>query len=147
MSGREGADTGVLREKLLVTLLNMDPHPAWLFKASRTENVEMDQRGLDVEVLTDVGSLYIQVKSSQADARTFRKKYKERGTAPVGVVILQAWKDPTDIRKQAMAILHDMRKDALEKKSKLLYYLPKHWMKINNSGEYGLCQLAVKSPV
>ena len=136
MSGDEGAAKGLLNEQRLVDLLNSGPRPSWLFRASKA-NEGMDQRGIDVEVFTDVGTLYLQVKSSSKEAQRFRKKYRElKHFVPISVVVLQDDKSLEDIRKQAFSLLIAMRDDKRKNKKKRIYYLPNSWRKINEFGEY-----------
>lgn len=76
VSGRKGNLKGSIAETRAVGLLSSlveISKPGWLLDVKRAP-LWLDRRGVDVIVLTDVGELYLQIKSSQAGAKKFRKK-------------------------------------------------------------------------
>lgn len=136
MSGYLGRLKGKHNELRLVDLVNMLPRPEWIQGACTTSEAK-DKRGLDVAVITDVGPLYLQVKSSAREASAFRSKYKFRvnqGAPPVAVVVLSNGKSEETIRRQTFYLLSVMREGKINKCSKLIYTLPNHWSVMNDSG-------------
>ena len=57
------------------------PLPPWLHSAVRGTIAE-DQRGIDIVVHTDVGKLYLQIKSSWSGVRKFLARYRKGNIIP-----------------------------------------------------------------
>lgn len=94
MSGKIGRLIGERREEQLLDLLSQFSH-SWVDTIRRSTREE-DILGIDIVVQTkDVGNLYVQVKSSQNDARRFRKKHKQR--------------DPEKYPAVAVVVFHDAK--------------------------------------
>lgn len=72
-------------ERLLASLLRLGPTLPW-FVSARAGTPEEDRDGADVVVETkDVGKLFVQAKSSKAQARLFRASHRR---LVIGVVVV-----------------------------------------------------------
>lgn len=78
-------------------LLTHNNRPHWLLQARGCTEDE-DSRGIDVVVTTDVGEVYLQVKSSYSNAQKFRRKSR---AAVVGVVVVRPTDSKDDIFNKA----------------------------------------------
>lgn len=89
--GRRSAIKGARAEVAVVEVLNThEKRPDWLGDA-RGCTFEEDGRGIDVVVETDMGDIFIQVKSSYENAQKFRRKWPQR---TVGIAVIR----PNDSR-------------------------------------------------
>jgi hypothetical protein len=119
--GRVAQARGDLSEDRVVRLLLGDPRrPSWLSGARRTEpNSPEDKAGVDVVVyVSDMGPLLLQVKSSHAGVKRFRKRLRllERWVPgkrePIGVVLANPEADDTVVWEAAMGALVLLREAA-----------------------------------
>lgn len=81
--------------------------------AIRRATREEDHRGIDAVVSSDVGNLYIQIKSSRAGRARFESR---RRRSPVGVVIVRSGESPEGIREKVVATALHLRKRFLEER-------------------------------
>lgn len=66
--------------------------PDWITEWERTDkNSKMDHLGVDIIFLTDVGPIFVQVKSSKPNARQFLFEHAEDKTIVVIVNILHSY--------------------------------------------------------
>ncbi len=109
---RYTAEIGRTKEKMALIALSRGPLPPWIKGFRRTAYKE-DMEGKDLVILTDVGPVFIQIKSSVDACRTFLEK--ERGYQ-IGVVLVR----PTDaldfIRANLVAVAARLRQQILKDK-------------------------------
>lgn len=84
----------------------------WLQSARRASRQE-DARGIDVVVESDIGLLYIQVKSSRFCARKFRQK---RPNSKAIVVIITPDMDDAKVRNKVYDALCRLRQHFMKKR-------------------------------
>lgn len=115
MSGKIGFLVGALREeKLLTGLTDLMKH-SWVDEI-RYRTLEEDKKGVDIVISTkDAGDLYVQVKSSQEDARKFRKRHKLRDPDEYPPVAVIVWHDHRSrfSTEHCLGKIKDMRRDVL----------------------------------
>jgi hypothetical protein len=116
VQGQLGVILGREREETLVSTMNKSSEkPEW-FQNSFRGSLEDDKKGIDVIVETDVGHLFLQVKSSKKEARLFRRKYEKRDKNQFKAVACVVFtKDKTNdlICEHAFHLLELMRNDIL----------------------------------
>lgn len=109
-------ERGLQNESAAVRALN-DPsfdRPDW-FQGVRRATSEEDARQIDIVVSSDVGPLYLQVKSS----RIFAIRFEEtRRSTLIGVIIVSQDEDPRDINQRAMTKLQELREIVLLRRNK-----------------------------
>lgn len=94
-NGHRANEKGRLAEQRCLESVNeLRVKSPWIYGA-RLANLKEDARGIDVVVETDLGKLYLQVKSSHYGAHKFRRK---RPKAKAIVIIIPA--DMTDQKLQ-----------------------------------------------
>ena len=86
--GRLGNERGAHAERVVVDALNSCWRPKWV-KGARLASKELDHKGVDVVVSTDVGDLYLQVKASKREVQRRRAEYEAKSIAIV-------WARPLD---------------------------------------------------
>lgn len=75
--------------------------PLW-FRSVRRATADEQPKGIDVVVESDVGPLFLQVKSSQLFAQRFKQK---RRPSMIGLIVATHLEDPYEIYRRAMDIL------------------------------------------
>ncbi len=94
-TGQRANEKGRLAERrCLASVLNLTSRSTWIYEA-RLATLKEDARGIDVVVETDLGKLYLQVKSSHYGAHKYRRK---RPHAKTIVIIIPS--DMTDAKLQ-----------------------------------------------
>ena len=81
--GKLAADRGRARERHVLAACGLRTRPAWMRSARAATRVE-DHRGIDVVIESDVGNLFVQVKSS----RLGKAKFERRRRAARSVVVV-----------------------------------------------------------
>lgn len=108
------AERGFQNESAVLRALS-DPsfvRPVWL-RSVRRATSEEDLRKIDVVVTTDVGPLYLQVKSSQVFAIRFEER---RRSTLIGVIVASYDEDPRVINDRAMQKLRELRNTVLSRR-------------------------------
>lgn len=109
--GRRSALKGARAEASVVQVLNNhERRPGWLLE-SRACTEEEDARGIDVVVNTDIGEIYIQVKSSKSNAQKFLRKYPQRN---VGMAIIRPQDDRETVYNKAIDAVAKQRSEILK---------------------------------
>lgn len=86
MLGAIGKKRGKTNERLVLDALALPSRPAWIASV-RKATQEEDHAGIDVVVESDVGKLFVQVKSSRRGKQEFEER---RRTVRVVVVVVKA---------------------------------------------------------
>jgi len=84
--GKLAAERGRARERHVLAACALRARPAWMRNARAATRVE-DHRGIDVVIDSDVGKLFVQVKSSLMGKAKFERR---RRHARVVVVVVDA---------------------------------------------------------
>ena len=98
---------GFAQERQVVHALSGDDRPEWVYSAEISEEAD-DRRGVDVIVETDVGKLFLQVKSSHSGVERFNQ-YRGVRRRPIGVVLIERSDSVDDIRLKATEALAALR--------------------------------------
>jgi hypothetical protein len=107
--GQIGCERGSQNEARVFAVFSGDNPalPGW-FRSIEKASREQDQRGIDAIVhTTDVGMIYLQIKSSLAGRRKFESQSKRRW--PVAVVIVNHYESDEAIRQKVISAAGDLR--------------------------------------
>ncbi len=99
---------------VLVQVPEDDQLPAW-FKEVITPTHDQDMRGIDLIVNTDVGHIYIQIKSSEAGRKRFESQAKRN--RPIAVVVVKHDEDDRIVRHKVLQAVAGLRQKFLAKRS------------------------------
>lgn len=94
--------------------------PTWIQEVYLTKPCsEEDYNKIDAVVVTDVGKLYLQIKSSQKGAENHFRKFGKRDARKnfIGVLVILATDTPDKIRGATRRILSGIRQKVLEFRS------------------------------
>ncbi len=108
--GRRGAIKGARNELAVVHALSDGLTPVWLLGA-RICTEEEDAQGIDVVVETDIGPVYLQVKSSYDNAKKFLRRWPQRN---VGMVVVRPQDDQETIFNKALDSAAKQRSQVLK---------------------------------
>jgi len=81
--GKLANERGAKNEDRVVEACALPARPPWLLSARKATRAE-DAQGIDVVIESDVGKLFVQVKSSRGG----KARFVERGRAHVAVVVV-----------------------------------------------------------
>lgn len=88
--------------------------PSWFIRAFHSSRREDLFEGKDATIeTTDVGKLFIQIKSSYAGAQNFLKSKHSKHHFFIGVIVIHDSDTIDTIRKNARKILSKLRQDVL----------------------------------
>jgi len=82
--GRIANEKGRQKETRVLAACKPENFPKWLSDV-RAATAEEDKRGIDLVAFTDIGSIFIQVKSS----RTGKKRFQETHRVNIGIIIVR----------------------------------------------------------
>ena len=85
LRGQLANERGRSNEVLVLGACQLPSRPAWMC-AARAATREEDARGIDVVIESDIGSLYVQVKSSRRGKEAFLQR---RRRAVIAVVVVR----------------------------------------------------------
>lgn len=88
---------------------------AWVSDVCRASKKE-DAKGIDAVIISDVGKLFIQIKSSEAGAIKFRNGRNCRHRM-IRIIIIREHHSPGEIREKAKNILIELRQSILSLRS------------------------------
>lgn len=92
--------------------------PKWFVCVRRASLKEDTREGKDAVVeTTDVGKLFLQIKSSEAGAANFRNGRHCRHHQFIGIIVIQKLDTPEDIRAKTRTILAQLRQDILKNRN------------------------------
>lgn len=107
VSNKKGAMAETRAVRILTALASVK-NPEWLLDA-RKAPPWLDARGVDVIATTDVGDLYLQIKSSRRGAKTFRRAKKH--TPLPEVVVVGSGHSDADVGRRLVAALQKVRQE------------------------------------
>jgi len=85
--------------------------PVWIKSYRRAGHPE-DVEGKDLVILTDVGPVFIQIKSSVNACREYLKKERK---FPVGVVLIKSTDPLASVRSNLIAVADRLRRQLIQK--------------------------------
>lgn len=109
---RYTAEIGRTKEKMALIALSRGPLPAWIKGFRRTGHRE-DIEGKDLVILTDVGQIFIQIKSSVDACRTFLEKERK---FQVGVLMIKSTDTLDFVRSNLLAVASRLRRQVIREK-------------------------------
>jgi hypothetical protein len=110
--GEVAAARGRSAEERVVEALALPSRPAWIHDARRATKAE-DHAGIDAVVESDVGKLFVQVKSS----RTGKAKFQERKrSVRVAVVVVGGGGDAEAVRRKVGGELGKVRAEYVKER-------------------------------
>lgn len=123
MQNQKNLNLGQQREERLVELVKEKyQKPSW-FKDIHRGTKHQDGLGIDLVVKTDVGDLFVQVKSDRRDMGKFKKRQKTRDQSfPSVACIVYKHCLEAQLSGQLIGKLRKMRNDILAKKQLERYY-------------------------
>jgi hypothetical protein len=92
---------------------NKDNWPQWIIEI-REATKDEDKKGCDIVVKTDIGKLYLQVKSSWTGVKDFNSK---RRSKIIATILSRPEEDETKLFNIAIKKLSSMRKEILERRN------------------------------
>jgi hypothetical protein len=109
--GRRDRARGARAEARVVAALRRATRPWWILDARRAHASE-DRTGIDVVVETsDLGKLFLQVKSSECGAAKWRRRHRH-DTRLIGVVVVRPTDNDPTIYGRALGVLILLRERA-----------------------------------
>lgn len=107
---------GDLAEERVITACMRETRPWWLLEAKRTPRFSaLDRAGVDVlVVMADLGTMRLQIKSSEHAAESFKARAKP-GAKPIGVVVIRPEDDDNTIYGKVLGTLILMRETEEER--------------------------------
>jgi hypothetical protein len=104
--GQIGSDRGRVNERKVLEACSLPGRPAWMTSARAATKAE-DHEGIDIVVESDVGKLFVQVKSSRRGKAKFQER---RRRAQVAVVVVKAGDMPGVILQRVVGALGPVRR-------------------------------------
>ncbi len=110
--GKESLKRGKTSERHVLEALALPSRPAWMTGVRRATKAE-DAAGIDVVVESDVGKLFVQVKSSRGGKAAFLER---RRSARVAVVVVRVTDAPEAILAKVVGELSKIRAEYLRER-------------------------------
>jgi hypothetical protein len=110
--GKIGTHRGRTNEERVLHACRLASRPPWMKSARRATRAE-DHDGIDVVVESDVGKLYVQVKSSRRGKAEFQER---RRRARVAVVVVGSGDAPEKILARVVGQLAPLRAEYLRQR-------------------------------
>lgn len=98
------------RVERLIQQIGQSGWPKWIQSGRRATSLE-DQGGIDFIFLTDIGDLYLQIKSSKVGVKSHLGKKKKK---LIGCVIVKGTDSSTTIQSRIISKLAELRKQLLQ---------------------------------
>lgn len=107
--GKLGSERGRANERHVLEACLLPARPSWMTSARAATRAE-DHDGIDVVVESDVGNLYVQVKSSRTGKAAFVER---RRRAHVAVVVVKSGDTLEEVLRRVVGALGPVRKQYL----------------------------------
>lgn len=111
--GKVGRERGTSSEARVLAACQLEGRPPWMVSA-RAATREEDHAGIDVVIESDVGKLFVQVKSSRRGKAAFLER---RRRAVVGVVVASVADAPERLLAKVVGALAPIRKKYLAERA------------------------------
>ena len=110
--GKDARKRGRTSEERVLEALALPSRPAWMASFRKATQAE-DHAGIDVVVESDVGKLFVQVKSSRGGKAAFAQR---RRSARVGVVVVIVTDSPEKVLAKVVGELGKIRAEYLRER-------------------------------
>lgn len=100
---------GLESELRVIEACRLKARPSWLRRTRRATRIE-DRSGIDVVVETDVGTMLIQVKSSDFG----KERFRPRRFLGISIVVVRAADTPEGLLGKVVDALSDLRAERLK---------------------------------
>ena len=110
--GRIATERGRANEKRALDACVLPARPAWM-QSVRMASREEDRDGIDLVIDSDVGKLYVQVKSSRGGKMAFLQR---RRRARVAVVVVSATDSPEAIQRRIVGEVGKIRAEFIKQR-------------------------------
>ncbi len=98
-------ERGRVNERRVLEAFALESRPPWIRRVREALRIE-DNSGIDVVVESDIGKLYIQVKSSKAGKRDFLKRTR---LLRIGIVLVKDKDGPEKLLAKVVGALSPIR--------------------------------------
>jgi hypothetical protein len=110
--GKEATKRGRVNEVRVLEALALPSRPAWM-RSFRKASEEEDRAGIDVVVESDVGKLFVQVKSSRRGKAAFAER---RRGARIAVVVVAVTDSPDAVLRKIVGELAKIRAEYVKQR-------------------------------
>jgi hypothetical protein len=108
--GKDAKKRGGTSEARVIEALALPARPAWM-RAARKATRSEDHAGIDVVIESDVGKLYVQVKSSRGGKAAFLER---RRSARIAIVVVHVTDSPETLLRKVVGELGQIRAEYLK---------------------------------
>jgi hypothetical protein len=112
--GKIGSERGRGNEKRVLDACKLTERPSWMLAARRATPAE-DHAGIDVVIESDVGKLYVQVKSSRGGKAAFGAR---RRSARIAVVVARSGDSQSALLRKVVGELAKIRAEYLKERKR-----------------------------
>lgn len=106
---------GMDAEQKTLSALNSTARPHWIYSA-RKSDPHQDRKGIDILVSTDVGDLFLQIKSSTFFKNKFIKNKKEHHSKYIATAVVHIYYSQEEILQAVLCELEPLRNTFLNKR-------------------------------
>ncbi len=110
--GKDAKKRGRTNEARVIEALALPTRPPWMRSVRRATKAE-DHAGIDVVVESDVGKLFVQVKSSRGGKAAFLER---RRTARVAIVVVHVTDSPEALLRKVVGELAKIRAEYVKER-------------------------------
>lgn len=103
--GRLGNERGVNAEARVVAAMRTAHKPPWIRSVERAP-ARLDRRGVDVIVRSDVGDLYLQVKSSRRGREAFLERERR---LPIACIVVRIGESDERVAAKVISAAGELR--------------------------------------
>lgn len=108
--GTINGERGVTNEyKVLEGIQELTSKPKW-YRRSRHATKHEDSRGIDLVIETDIGSIFLQVKSSKRGAEVFTQKQRK---SMIGIIVVRGSDSLDRLGERALGVVGRLRSQIL----------------------------------
>jgi len=86
--------------------------PSWFYEIYQA-SAEKERKGIDVIIRTDIGKIFLNIKSSQRGKKEHQRRY---GDWPIGVVVINHDDSDEKIRQKTFAASQILRQKCLQRR-------------------------------
>ena len=116
LMGRLALERGRAGERHVLAACTLAARPAWMRRV-RAATRDEDRHGIDVVIESDVGKLFVQVKSSLAGKEAFEAR---RRHARIVVVVVNAGCSLPRVLEQLVEVIEPVRGEYLQKRGQVV---------------------------
>ncbi len=105
-------ELGRSKEKMAMVALSKGPLPAWI-KSYRRANHQEDLQGKDIVVMTDLGEVYLQIKSSAEGCNQFMEEHPK---GEIVAIMIKATDDLDFVRNNLVWAAERLRRKLMRQR-------------------------------